>query len=257
MLNYGKTITALRKQRGMTQAELGSALNVTYQAVSKWENDLSQPSIDVLADICKIFGITMDEFIKMAGGSQTEETAVTVSNGSALTGEETAAIVREELNKIERQKQQAIIDAQKKEEAKKRAYEAELERQEKVGLRVGFGISLGVAVTLFVLIMLTGEWLAALVILYATFAFGMHLGHDCFIEDFFIGSWGASINMPGVIFSLDVNGILFFLAYKCLIAPLASFLIGLVVGIGGTILAILMAMVSFPIKAYWLFKETF
>ena len=63
MESYGKAITALRKKNGMTQAELGNALNVTYQAVSKWENDLSQPSIDVIADICKIFNISIDDFI--------------------------------------------------------------------------------------------------------------------------------------------------------------------------------------------------
>ena len=32
-MNYGEKITALRKKKGMTQAELGAELNVTYQAV--------------------------------------------------------------------------------------------------------------------------------------------------------------------------------------------------------------------------------
>ncbi len=256
MLNYGKTITALRKQRGMTQAELGEALSVTYQAVSKWENGLSQPSIDVLADICKIFNITMDEFIKIAGGDQGEEVAISY-NEPALTSEETAAIVREELNKMEAKKQQAIIDAQKERERKQKEQDKIVEMQEREGHLVGFGVTCAISVAILILSIIFINYITAIVLLYASFAFGMHLGHDTFIEDFFIGSWTMSITMPGVIFSLDVDGLLFFLAYKCLIAPIASFFIGLAVGIGGTLLAIIMSMVSFPIKAYSLFKETF
>ncbi len=258
MLNYGKTITVLRKQRGMTQAELGEALSVTYQAVSKWENGLSQPSIDVLADICKIFNITMDEFIKIAGSDQAEEVAVAISNNEpALTSEETAAIVREELNKIEAKKQQAIIDAQKEQERKRIEQDKIFEMQEREGHLIGFYVTCAISVGILILSIIFINYITAIVLLYASFAFGMHLGHDTFIEDFFIGSWTMSITMPGVIFSLDVDGLLFLLAYKCLIAPIASFLIGLAVGIGGTILAIIMAMVSFPIKASSLFKETF
>ncbi len=40
MENYGKIISSLRKEKGLTQNDLGKELNVTYQAVSKWENDL-------------------------------------------------------------------------------------------------------------------------------------------------------------------------------------------------------------------------
>ena len=37
----GNTIARLRKERGMTQEQLANELNISYQAVSKWENGVS------------------------------------------------------------------------------------------------------------------------------------------------------------------------------------------------------------------------
>ena len=45
MNTIGQTIKQLRRARGVTQEELAGALNVTYQAVSKWENETAQPDI--------------------------------------------------------------------------------------------------------------------------------------------------------------------------------------------------------------------
>lgn len=42
VLRFGSTLSSLRKQRRLTQAELAQALNVTNKAVSKWENEFSQ-----------------------------------------------------------------------------------------------------------------------------------------------------------------------------------------------------------------------
>ena len=42
-MNNGEKIASLRKAKGMTQAELGAELNVTFQAVSKWERGESYP----------------------------------------------------------------------------------------------------------------------------------------------------------------------------------------------------------------------
>ena len=40
-IKLGKRLRHLRHQRGATQEELASQLGVTYQAVSKWENEIS------------------------------------------------------------------------------------------------------------------------------------------------------------------------------------------------------------------------
>ena len=63
MLNLekiGSKITELRKQHKMKQNELADTLFVTHQAVSKWENGKSIPSIEILYDLTKIFKVSID-----------------------------------------------------------------------------------------------------------------------------------------------------------------------------------------------------
>ncbi len=59
----GKRIAQYRKNKGLTQEKLAEALGVTAQAVSKWENDLSCPDINILPRLAEIFGITTDELL--------------------------------------------------------------------------------------------------------------------------------------------------------------------------------------------------
>lgn len=56
-------ILALRLASGMTQAELAEKLNYSDKAVSKWEHGEALPDIGTLAEICKLFGITMDSLV--------------------------------------------------------------------------------------------------------------------------------------------------------------------------------------------------
>ena len=68
---YGQIIAKLRKEKGYTQEQLGKQLNVSYQAVSKWENNLSEPDLGTLEKLVKIFDITMSEFFAMANRAET------------------------------------------------------------------------------------------------------------------------------------------------------------------------------------------
>lgn len=56
-------IARLRRQNGWTQEELARRLNVTNQAVSKWESAQCCPDIQLLPDIAALFGITTDELL--------------------------------------------------------------------------------------------------------------------------------------------------------------------------------------------------
>ena len=60
---FGQRFYRLRKQFNFTQEEIANKLNVTSQAVSKWENDVSSPDITLLAEISDIFNITIDELL--------------------------------------------------------------------------------------------------------------------------------------------------------------------------------------------------
>lgn len=54
-MTYGQKITQLRKNANMTQAQLGDALNVSAQAVSKWEHNLAEPDLSTIKKISYIF----------------------------------------------------------------------------------------------------------------------------------------------------------------------------------------------------------
>ena len=59
----GKTIASLRQSRNMTQQQLAAALNVSHQAVSKWENGAALPDVQTLMDLTRLFGITMEQLL--------------------------------------------------------------------------------------------------------------------------------------------------------------------------------------------------
>ena len=56
----GKQIAILRKEKGLTQNDLGERLGVSFQAVSKWERGEALPDITLLPDLAKILEITID-----------------------------------------------------------------------------------------------------------------------------------------------------------------------------------------------------
>lgn len=62
-MKLGLTISKLRKEKGMTQEELAEKVNVSAQAVSKWENDISMPDISVLPVLAEIFDVSIDELL--------------------------------------------------------------------------------------------------------------------------------------------------------------------------------------------------
>ncbi len=53
----------LRKQHGLSQDELADKLNVSRQAVSKWERSESSPDTDNLIALAKLYGISLDELL--------------------------------------------------------------------------------------------------------------------------------------------------------------------------------------------------
>ncbi|MBR4050349.1 MAG: helix-turn-helix domain-containing protein [Clostridia bacterium] len=59
----GAKIARLRKEKGYTQEEFSQLLDVTAQAVSKWENDISCPDIMLLPKISQLLGVSIDEML--------------------------------------------------------------------------------------------------------------------------------------------------------------------------------------------------
>jgi transcriptional regulator with XRE-family HTH domain len=74
-MNYGQKIAELRKSNKLTQTELGEKLNITAQAISKWENNLSEPDIDSIRRMCEIFEVSVDEFLGIKPKTDKTETS--------------------------------------------------------------------------------------------------------------------------------------------------------------------------------------
>lgn len=60
-MNIGNKIKVLRKEKGVTQEELANNVGVSFQAVSKWENNIALPDITLLPILAEYFGVSMDE----------------------------------------------------------------------------------------------------------------------------------------------------------------------------------------------------
>ena len=72
MLDYkkiGQFLSNERKKAELTQKQLAEELNITFQAISRWEKGLSVPSLDILDDLSQIFNVSVDEILKGEGYS--------------------------------------------------------------------------------------------------------------------------------------------------------------------------------------------
>lgn len=65
----GENILKLRKENGLTQEKLASMLEVSFQAVSRWENGIAYPDIELIPKIASIFQVSIDSLL----GYQTEK----------------------------------------------------------------------------------------------------------------------------------------------------------------------------------------
>ena len=63
-INLGEKLKSLRKEKNISQEKLAQYLNVSFQAISKWENANAYPDIELLPEIARFFGITVDALLQ-------------------------------------------------------------------------------------------------------------------------------------------------------------------------------------------------
>lgn len=63
LIKIGKYIAAKRKVLGLTQKQLAEKLNMSDKSVSKWERGICLPDVTVYLELCKILGISINEFL--------------------------------------------------------------------------------------------------------------------------------------------------------------------------------------------------
>ena len=61
--SVGRNISRLRLSQGMTQEQLAQRMDVTPQAVSKWENDLNYPDVAALPRLAALLGTSVDSLL--------------------------------------------------------------------------------------------------------------------------------------------------------------------------------------------------
>lgn len=69
----GQIIRRLRKERNLTQEELAEQLNITYQAVSRWENGTGMPDISQVVPLTNVLGVSVDVLFGTSGNNVDEE----------------------------------------------------------------------------------------------------------------------------------------------------------------------------------------
>lgn len=72
-MDFGSKIRKLRKESGLSSEKLAEKLNVSRQAVNKWENGDSMPDIDNIIKIAKIFNVMIDYLLLDSDARSIEE----------------------------------------------------------------------------------------------------------------------------------------------------------------------------------------
>lgn len=62
-MSLGENIYKLRTDRRMSQEDFASAMEVSRQSVSKWENDMAVPELEKLIKMTKLFEVSLDELV--------------------------------------------------------------------------------------------------------------------------------------------------------------------------------------------------
>lgn len=290
MNDLGKRISSQRRRQGWTQAELGTRLNVTAQAVSKWENNISEPDVQTLLNMASLFGVTLDQMLTgvqtdiptdVADDTNEETDRAQTAESRPITGfctgcgkilyEGEAAVLtpailceackRADDERKAEEKRQKELQERKEEEARqnklrveeKRQAAAKAERRLKFRRALIWSAVISVVATIILIIVSlkvsafsVGHVLLWLLSAYGVFAFSAELffGSD-FVFD--IVDWGlsSSIRFPGIIFSFDIEGCLFFIGVKILFAVI-SFVAGVCLAALALCVGIICSAFMFP-----------
>lgn len=93
-MTVGERIQDLRKKKGFSQEKLAEYLNMSRQAVAKWEQNVCEPNLDCLARMSDLFGVDLDYLIR---GKTSEE----IKSGNVVREKETI-IIKEKDNLLDR-----------------------------------------------------------------------------------------------------------------------------------------------------------
>lgn len=315
-MTLGQQLSAFRKRSFMTQQELGERLSISPQAISKWENDLSEPDLATLKKLAELYGVSLSALLdyeeKEEAGHEVEEEPFEVIQPivtdedvnkisevvTEAVGDQVARVVYEEIHAGPRTvgfciqcgitvtednlgeesprvlcqscvvaRDEAILEAQR--QAERDEIEAERCRTQALednrtvmrGKRNLSAIVGGIVAIVFFAILLSavinspedylgsiGADIALTVALtYAVFAFTASMFYEGPVRDFVLFMITKTVSFPGLIFTWDLDGIIWLIGMKILFAIL-GFLAGVLLAIVGIVGGIIIAPFVYPFR---------
>lgn len=275
-MTLGQKLQKLRVNKGITQKALAEALHVSFQTVSKWENDENEPDFNTIKKLAKIYGCSIDYLFSEEEEYKEKESPqqvvihsnlhvcercnkdipendlyVDVRHRSHTSGRRTHSSTTEHF--FHTKCFEEYTKGKEALEAKYRKQKGDRARR----LSFGWGIGGGVAALVIALIVFFAvpylkqnvhpglSVLFSVLIGYFVFSLLYCVISGSYIEDVLLGVSSWSIRFPGLIFSFSIDGFAWFIAMKILFA-----ILGFLAGIAAVILAVaisgILAMVSFP-----------
>lgn len=282
MDNIAVNITEYRKKLGLTQKDLGDMLNVSPQAVSKWENGQAEPDTATIKRLCQIFKITTDELLGLAEPARNE--SAVAAQPAAAPPPQTVVEQRiingycEKCNKPVGPNEYVVTHTSggrgrspiqhiycnkcNAEMARNYAYGeyASFKKQNKksllFGALAGVGAAAVFAVLFIAIITLEPIWLTAIIAVFVGigyFAFVMQVFWDGVVLDVF-ELFLHSFRLPGVIFTLDLDGLIFLVLFK-IIGGIITGILSAILFIIGLFITPIAALVILPFAAIKRGKE--
>lgn len=276
-MSLGKKLAAYRKLAGFTQQQLGDELNLSPQAISKWENDLAEPDLATLRTLSELYKVPIGEMIDTTIGVSEpvveEPVEETVKESEKETIKEPEKEIVPEIigfckscgvtvnNDTIGERSPAILcrDCKKKrdDEARKAREREELKRKaEKSAMRsrhstrfVASMIVAGIIATVILVLMISSMVKSAdasllptaLISTYVIFSYVACLFYDCFVRDMFIDWATKSFQFPGLIFTFDLDGIIWLIGMKLLF-----WFLGIILGFVCALIGIALGMICAP-----------
>ncbi len=138
-MSLGEKIRKLRLSKDITQKELADQLNVSFQTVSKWENNINEPDLASLKKIANIFNCPIDFFFEDDEEKINNSLEViSKENESKEVKEETKEEIKEEVKKENRPKRTEYISLKEDEDldSEGNIIKKEVAKEEKKEFRV-------------------------------------------------------------------------------------------------------------------------
>jgi transcriptional regulator with XRE-family HTH domain len=288
-MTLGQKLSAYRKMAGMTQQQLGEQLNISAQAVSKWENDQAEPdltTVRALADIYKVSvdtllspdsipSVPVEEIAPVQGNEKVEKTQIVMPVGYCKTcgiavtednlGAKSPVILCKNCLQAEKAAEEKATQKKKLEKEREAFLKKERLASNQRWIRRRFIWSTIVAslvAGLFLFFCIVGliesfdlGFLAfSLVGTYMIFSFISCLFYDCFVQELVFDWCSKSFQAPGLIFTFDLDGCLWLIGMKILFWAI-GLVFGIVAGAIGIAIGLVCAPFAFPFVMHKLKKD--